>query len=64
MILHYLQHVALEGLGQAEAWARAHGHEVAVTRLHRDEPTPRATDIDLLVVLGGPMGVGEETRKA
>lgn len=62
MILHYLQHVPFEGLGHAEAWARARGHEVAVTRLHRDEPTPRATDIDLLVVLGGPMGVGDDTR--
>lgn len=51
-----------EGLGFAEAWALSRGHEVTVTRLYRDEPMPPVTDVDLLVVLGGPMGVDEEVR--
>lgn len=60
MILQYLQHVAFEGPGNVEHWARAHGHEVRATRLHAGEPLPAPADFDLLVVMGGPMNVYEE----
>lgn len=33
MKLHYLQHVAFEGLGQIEAWAQCHNIEISCTHL-------------------------------
>jgi GMP synthase-like glutamine amidotransferase len=61
MILHYLQHVPFEGLGSIENWAKASGHRVTRTRLHLADPLPAPSDVDLLVVMGGPMNVYEES---
>ncbi|MFN7943027.1 MAG: type 1 glutamine amidotransferase [Thermoanaerobaculia bacterium] len=33
-----------------------------MTRFHRGEPLPAVEDVDLLVVLGGPMNVDEESK--
>lgn len=62
MILHYLQHVPFEGLGSIDAWVRDSGHEVTRTRFHAADPLPALSDVDLLVVMGGPMNVYEERR--
>ena len=51
-----LQHAPYEGPGEIQAWALAHGHDFRITRL-RDEPLPNVQEFDLLVVMGGPMGV-------
>lgn len=56
---HYVQHVAHEGPGTIETWARERGHEVTATRVDRGDSLPDPADPDLLVVLGGPMGVGD-----
>ena len=55
-----LQHVPYEGPGNIEAWALAHGHDFRITRLYRDEPLPDQQELDLLVVMGGPMSVHDE----
>jgi GMP synthase (glutamine-hydrolysing) len=60
MKIHYLQHVAFEGLGCIATWAKQAGHPVSVTRLYRNEALPSPHDLDFLVVLGGPMNVYEE----
>jgi GMP synthase-like glutamine amidotransferase len=60
MILHYLQHVPFEGLGSIEKWARDSGHRITRTRLYSADPLPALSDVDLLVVMGGPMNVYEE----
>ena len=52
-----LQHAPYEGPGEIQAWALAHGHDFRITRLCRDEPLPNVQEFDLLVVMGGPMGV-------
>jgi len=60
--IHYLQHVPFEGLGSIAAWAAGKRCPVAGTRLFAGDPLPDPAAADLLVVLGGPMGVGDEAR--
>lgn len=60
MRIHYLQHVPFEELAGIEDWARAKGHAVTLTRAFQEEMPGEVGDIDLLVVLGGPMNVYEE----
>jgi GMP synthase-like glutamine amidotransferase len=57
MHIHYLQHVRFEGLGHIGQWAQAHGHSLSATALYDDEAPPPADAFDLLVIMGGPMGV-------
>ena len=60
MRIHYLQHVSFEGPGIIADYARANGHALTVTRLFGCEAFPALTDIDLLVIMGGPMNIYEE----
>ncbi len=57
MKLHWLQHVPFEGLGFIEEWAKAHNAEICVTRLFLNDPLPEISEFDLLIVMGGPMGI-------
>jgi GMP synthase-like glutamine amidotransferase len=58
--LHYLQHVAFEGLGSIASWCETGDWEVSCTRLFDGEELPLPGSVDLLVVLGGPMSVNDE----
>ena len=49
-----------EGLGSIASWAKARRAQISCTRLFADEALPSTDEIDLLVVLGGPMGVYDE----
>lgn len=60
MRLHYLQHVAFEGLGNIEPYARKLNWEITATRLYRSEKLPAPDEFDWLVVMGGPMNIYEE----
>ncbi len=62
MNIHYLQHVPFEGLGAIAQWAAERGHSVTRTRLFNDDLLPAVDEVDMLIVMGGPMGVhdGEE----
>ncbi len=62
MRLHYLQHVPFEGLGHIRTWAASRGHGVTCTRLHANAPLPPLTEVDMLVIMGGPMNVDEELK--
>jgi GMP synthase (glutamine-hydrolysing) len=57
MRIHYLQHVPFEGLGHIETWALQQGHGLSATALFSGEPLPTPEAFDLLVIMGGPMGV-------
>jgi len=61
MILHYLQHAPFEGLGSIAAWAEAADHPITATRLYAGDLLPAISDVGLLVVMGGPMNVYEDT---
>ena len=60
MRAHYLQHVPFEGLGSIEAWLQSAGYQITGTRFYQSEDLPGAEEIDLLVVMGGPMSVNDE----
>jgi len=57
---HYLQHVPFEGLGSIEPWLRAAGYEITNTRFFESARLPDPHEIDLVVVMGGPMSVNDE----
>jgi GMP synthase-like glutamine amidotransferase len=63
MYVHYLQHVPYEGVGLIEDWAETRGHELSGTLMFA-EPSgtlelPDLDELDLLVIMGGPMNVYE-----
>ena len=59
MKIHYLQHVAFEGLGSIEDWIRNSEHDISCTRFYQGDVLPDVRDIDWLIVMGGPMGVND-----
>jgi len=60
MRLHAFTHVPFEGVGSIAAWATEKGHPLTLTPLYLGETPPARADYDLLVVMGGPMGVYDE----
>ena len=60
MRAHYLQHVPFEGLGSIEPWLKTNGYEITCTRLWESTGFPDLGEIDLLIVMGGPMSVNDE----
>ena len=60
MKAHYLQHVPFEGLGSIETWLQSMRADVSVTRLFEEPALPDPADVDLLVIMGGPMSVNDE----
>lgn len=57
MRVHWIQHVDFEGLGNIADWANQHNHQLSCTRQYLNEELPKLADFDLLIVMGGPMGV-------
>lgn len=57
---HYLQHVEFEGLGIIEQWLDAKGYEVSGSRMYAGDPLPDLDQVDLLIIMGGPMSVNDE----
>ncbi len=64
MRLHYLQHVPFEDLAGIERWAQARNHTISATRLFHNEALPDVNEVDLLIILGGPMNIYEEDQYA
>jgi GMP synthase (glutamine-hydrolysing) len=60
MKVHVLQHVPFEGLGSIERWLADRRDEVSFTRFFDSPVLPAVAGIDLVIVLGGPMGVHDE----
>lgn len=60
MRAHFLQHVPFEGLGSIEPWLRGTGYEISSTAFYDSAELPNAEDIDLLIIMGGPMSVNDE----
>jgi GMP synthase-like glutamine amidotransferase len=60
MRAHYLQHVPFEGLGSIEPWLQKAGYEISCTRFFNSGVLPEISDIDLLIVMGGPMSVNDK----
>lgn len=61
MRAHFLQHVSFEGLGAINSWLERVGAIVTCTKFFEAMSLPDPRAIDLLVVVGGPMSVNDET---
>lgn len=60
--VHILQHVAFEGPGSIQQWLQARQANVSYSPLYQSNTQlPKPTDFDLIVVMGGPMSVNDET---
>lgn len=62
MHVHVLQHVPFEGLGSIAGWLTQRKAIVSYTRFFESMSLPAVSDVDLLIVLGGPMGVQDEEK--
>jgi len=62
MHIHVLQHVPFEGPARIAHWAQTRGHALTVSHLYAGDPLPELGAFDRLVILGGPMSVGDEAE--
>lgn len=60
MKAHIFQHVPFEGPGSIAAWLEARGARAQFTHFHADDALPALAEVDLLVVMGGPMSVNDD----
>jgi len=60
--IHYFQHVPFEGLGSIEEWITLNGHSLTSTSFFERDWFPEISDIDWLIVMGGPMSVNDEEK--
>jgi len=59
MKIHYLQHIAFEGLGLIGEWAQQNNVELSHTKMYMEESLPSAFDFDILIIMGGPMSISD-----
>lgn len=62
MRAHYLQHVEFEGLGSIEPWLENAGYHISKTQFFDSYVSPDVDEVDLLIVMGGPMSVNDEAQ--
>jgi GMP synthase (glutamine-hydrolysing) len=62
MRVQVIQNISFEGPGYIEEIAEKKGYELFVTKLFDHEQPLPVTDYDMLVVLGGPMSIHEESE--
>jgi GMP synthase-like glutamine amidotransferase len=60
MRAHYFQHVPFEGLGSIESWMKSNGFEITSSKFYESVDIPDPQEIDILIILGGPMSVHDE----
>lgn len=58
--IHYFQHEPFEGPGCIKDWADRENHVLSCTRFYNHERLPDLSEIDWLIVMGGPMGIYDE----
>ncbi len=62
MRIHSFEHVPFEDLAQIGVWAENQGYKLSRTRFYANEQLPALSELDWLVVMGGPMNIYEEDR--
>jgi len=60
MRAHYLQHVPFEGPGSIENWLLKNNYQITNTQFFESSALPDGNEIDLLIVIGGPMSINDE----
>jgi GMP synthase-like glutamine amidotransferase len=61
MKAHVLQHVPFEGIGSMASWLEAQNADVRYARLFEDPTLPELNGLDLIIAMGGPMSVNDES---
>ncbi|MCX5883469.1 MAG: type 1 glutamine amidotransferase, partial [Deltaproteobacteria bacterium] len=61
MKVHILQHVQFEGIGSMASWLKTQGAGVSYTRFFEDSALPQIKGLDLVIAMGGPMSVNDES---
>lgn len=56
-----LLHASFEGPAYISDWALANNHVLSTSKLYEKENLPALDELDFLVVMGGPMGVNDES---
>jgi GMP synthase-like glutamine amidotransferase len=62
MKIHSLHHAPFEGLGCIEDWIKSKGFSLSSTNLYEIDILPKLSGFDMLIVMGGPMGVYDEDK--
>lgn len=62
MRAHYFQHVPFEGLGSIAPWLKASGYRETCTRFYEKAVFPDVDEIDMLIIMGGPMSANDENE--
>ncbi len=57
MKIHVLQHSSINTLGTIEEYARTRNHLLESTRFYETKSSPKLDSFDLLIIMGGPIGV-------
>ncbi|MES2674997.1 MAG: type 1 glutamine amidotransferase [Pseudomonadota bacterium] len=60
MRIHSLQHVAFEDTGSIFQDLISQGHTLTTTHCYNGEPAPELNEFEVLIIMGGPMGVYDE----
>lgn len=60
MRAHYLQHADFEGPGSIETWLQRKGYGITSTHMYSQDLLPKVSELDLLIIMGGPMSVNDE----
>jgi GMP synthase (glutamine-hydrolysing) len=60
--IHSLQHVPFEDLGSMQQDIQKYGAHLTTTHWYRGDTPPAVNDFDVLIVMGGPMGVYDEAQ--
>ena len=60
-MISVIQHVSFEDCGTIAPWAESRGYPISTTHLYDGDELPTLSPSDLVVILGGPMGV-EDTE--
>lgn len=62
MKIAILQHVAFESAVMIADWAETHGHSVTICALYESALLPQIDAFEMLVIMGGPMSVGDDAK--
>ena len=62
MRAHILQHVPFENSGSITSWLKAADYRITTTKFYQSTSLPDPGDIDLLIIMGGPMSVNDEDK--
>jgi GMP synthase-like glutamine amidotransferase len=62
MNAHVLQHVPFEDIGSIAMWLEKRGAHLSYTRFYENQALPGLGEVDLLIAMGGPMSVNDESE--